>query len=358
MIDRPGGSAASPSVLPWIVVLGVLWGATFPIARLGVLAGGAPFLLVTVDFLLAAAIAAVLAVGRRVSVPSARSLAESAGIGALMIGGINLPLFWGIRFATGGAASIVYATSPAISLAFLLVLQRGPRPSPVRVLALGIGLLGVFTLGVGAGAGGPISNPWALAAFGLGATCQGIGAVVMSLRRPAGEGWWGRSAQFAGAGAIALLALPVLGRSVALPWTVPVIGSILYFAGISLVLGYTIFFRILARSGAISANLVTFLNPIVALALGIAAFGESLGWTEVAGLALVLAALTGIELSDRSRSPPSPTARPVPWLRRRWPVTGRSTGGRSDGSPSDGPSGPPRSGAGSPDPRPASSPRA
>ncbi len=302
-------------MLPWIVGLGVLWGATFPIARVGIAAGGSPFALATLDFLLAAVVAAGIAGARRAPAPSSRSLAESAGIGALMIGGINLPLFWGEQYATGGAASIVYATSPAISLAILLVLQRGPRPGALFAVALGIGLLGVVTLGVGAGSGGPIANPWSISAFGIGATCQGGGAVLMGVRRPTGESWWGRTAQFAGAGVAAIVTLAWLGRSLAVPTTVPVIGSIVYFAVVSLVVGYTVFFRILEGSGPVTANLVTFVNPVAALGLGIFAFGEGLGWAEVAGLALVLIALAVLELSGPAHSggpPPDAAGRRGP----------------------------------------------
>ncbi len=299
----PGPGAPQRGSLAQLVVLGVLWGALFPITKLGIDAGANPFALVTVDFLLAAAVAFGVAAAIRVQRPTWRSLAESAGIGALMIGGINLPLFWGEQFVTGGAASIVYATSPAISLLFLVALHRAHRPGALRIAALGIGLSGVLVLSLAAGAGGPVTNPWGLVAFGLGATCQGIGAVLISIRRPNGEGHWGQAAQFAGAGAVGLAVMGVLSAPLALPMTTAVIASVLYMGLVSLVIGYTLFFGILRRSGPVSANLVTFINPVVALAVGVLAFGESFRTIEIVGLALVLLALALLERHDRVPAP-------------------------------------------------------
>ena len=293
--------ATSGSSVPALLVLGVLWGATFPIARIGIEAGANPFWLVTGDFALATAVSAVLALVGRAPRPSARTLAESAALGALMIGGINLPLYWGEQFATGGAASIVYATSPVLSLVFVLAIRHGPRPGPLRVLALAIGFAGVLVLSLVASAGGPVTDPWGIAAFALGATCQGAGAVMIGWRRPEGEARWGQTGAFAGAAAAGLVTIGLLRPSFALPASPGALGSLLYVGIVSMVIGYTIFYRMIQRWGAVSANLVTFVNPIVAVALGVLAFAEAFQLSELAGLALVLLALTLLELPRRPR---------------------------------------------------------
>lgn len=303
---RAAAAPSGPSRLPSLVLLGVLWGALFPITRLGVEAGANPFALVTVDFLLAAGTAFLLAVGLRAMRPSALSLLESAALGALMIGGINLPLFWGEQFATGGAAAIVYATSPGISLLVLLAAQRVPRPSAVRLGALALGLSGVLVLSLAAGSGGPITDGWGLAAFALGATCQGIGAVLISVRRPHGEERWGQAAQFSGAAAAGLATMGLLSAPFVVPTAEPVLLSIAYMGIVSLVIGYTLFFRLIRDAGPVAANLVTFLNPMVALALGVLAFGESFRAVEALGLLLVLAGLAVLERPEPPPGQPAP----------------------------------------------------
>ena len=292
------------SVLPRLVLLGILWGATFPISRLGVAAGANPFVLVTIAFGIAAAVTAPVAAAMRSPFPSGRSLAESAGVGALLIGGINLPLFWGERFATGGVASIVYATAPMVSLAFVSLLATGERVGPRVGYALGLGLAGVAVLALASG-GAAITNPWGLASFGLGAVCQGTGAVALGRLRPRGEGAWGETFQFVGGGIASLAVVAVLVPRITIAWSAPVVGSVLYVGVVSMAIGYAVFFDLIRRHGAVGANQVTFLNPVVALVVGVIAFAEPFAIEEIGGLALILLALALLHLPV----PPRPTGR-------------------------------------------------
>jgi drug/metabolite transporter (DMT)-like permease len=307
---RVGGSA-----VPRLVLLGVLWGVTFPVSRLGVTAGANPFLLVAIDFGIAAALAGSYAAARRSVRPPPASLAASAGVGALLIAGINLPLFWGERFATGGAASVVYATSPLVSLGFAALLGARERVGLRTGTALALGLGGVLVLALSAG-GTAITSPWGLAAFGLGATCQGAGAVVLVRLRPRGEGPWGATFQFVGGGVASLVVVAAIAPRLTFPGTAPVVGSVLYVGVVSMAAGYAIFFDLLRTHGAVGANQVTFLNPIVALAVGVLLFAEPFVAEELVGLALILAALGLLHLRPRERAPtpaaPSPAGRAAP----------------------------------------------
>ncbi len=298
-------TAGSPLVR--LLVLGVLWGITFPVSRLGVAAGGNPFLLVTVDFAVAAVVTAPVAARYGGPRPSAAGLAVSAGVGALLIAGINLPLFWGERLATGGVASVVYATSPMLSLGFAALLGARERIGPGGAAALVLGLAGVLVLALAAG-GAAVTSPWGLVAFGLGATCQGAGAVGLVRLRPRGEGLWGATFQFLGGGAAALAAVAVLEPNLRLPAVAPVVGSVLYVGVVSMAIGYAIFFDLLRTRGPVGANQVTYLNPVVALAVGVVAFGEPFVPEEVIGLALILAALLVLQRTRRpSVNPDAPT---------------------------------------------------
>ena len=286
------GRATGPSgsAIPRLVLLGVIWGATFPIARLGVTTGADPFLLVTVAFAIAAVVTAPLAALSRTPFPSARRLLESAGVGALLIGGINLPLFWGERYATGGAASVVYACAPLVSVACVALWGAGERIGRRAALALGLGLTGVLVLALASG-GAAITSVWGLVAFGVGAICQGSGAVILGRLRPSGERLWGETFQFVGGGAVSLAVLSVVAPHAALALNPSVVASVLYVGVVSMAAGYAIFFHLVHRHGAVAANEVTYVNPVVALALGIFAFGEAFAPEEVAGLALILVAL-------------------------------------------------------------------
>ncbi|HET9119577.1 MAG TPA: EamA family transporter, partial [Solirubrobacterales bacterium] len=57
--------------------------------------------------------------------------------------------------------------------------------------------------------------------------------------------------------------------------------------------------------GAGRASIITYINPVIAVALGVLVLGESPGAGAIAGLLLILA---GSWLATDDRLPPSPTA--------------------------------------------------
>ncbi len=276
---------------PQLLLLGLLWGLTFPMARLGIDGGASPFLLVLLVLAVASAVMATVAAVTRAVRPPVRSLLQSAALGAFLIAGINLPLYWGLQFATGGAASIVYATAPVISLVTLGAVGGGSHVTTRQVGALGLGLTGVVVLGVASTGGALLVGLFAVAAFVVGASMQGVGAVLGGRVRPRGEGPWGLTFQFLGAATAALVVLPILTPSPAFPVNAATLGSLLYVAVASMAVGYSLFYQLIERVGAVRANLVTFLNPVVALVSGVLAFGERFVPLEGVALALILVAL-------------------------------------------------------------------
>jgi drug/metabolite transporter (DMT)-like permease len=66
------------------------------------------------------------------------------------------------------------------------------------------------------------------------------------------------------------------------------------------------FYRLITLAGSNRAGLVTYLNPVVAVLLGVLVLSEPLSWSTVAGFALVA---TGCWLSTRpAAAPPAPAA--------------------------------------------------
>jgi drug/metabolite transporter (DMT)-like permease len=66
-------------------------------------------------------------------------------------------------------------------------------------------------------------------------------------------------------------------------------------------LAFMVFFRLIAEVGPSRATVITYVNPIVALALGVAVLDESVTAGAIAGLLLILA---GSWLSTDGRLPP------------------------------------------------------
>jgi drug/metabolite transporter (DMT)-like permease len=78
-----------------------------------------------------------------------------------------------------------------------------------------------------------------------------------------------------------------------------------------------VFFRLIAEVGPSRATVITYVNPIVALALGVAVLDESVTAGAIAGLLLILA---GSWLSTDGRVPPGLVAVATRVGRRRRPA--------------------------------------
>jgi drug/metabolite transporter (DMT)-like permease len=178
-------------------------------------------------------------------------------------------------------SGLLVAAVPIFGAIIAVLLGSADRPSPIRWIGLAIGLGGVAVLaGPGAGKGslipvlevlgtalgysiGPlIANRklGALPPVAVNAVCLGIAAVIYSPF--AAETWPAR-----------MPSLEVLGA----------------LAGLGVVCtaaGFLVFFRLIAEVGPARATVITYINPAVAVALGVIILNEP--FTAAIGLAFVL----------------------------------------------------------------------
>ena len=84
------------------------------------------------------------------------------------------------------------------------------------------------------------------------------------------------------------------------------IASVLVLGVVCSALAFLAFFALIAEAGPGKATIITYVNPVVAVTLGVILLDESVGPSAVAGLLLILA---GSWLSTGGRLPPGLTAR-------------------------------------------------
>ena len=76
-------------------------------------------------------------------------------------------------------------------------------------------------------------------------------------------------------------------------WAIAVLGVV------CTALGLIIFFRLIAVAGPGRASVITYVNPLVAVVVGVGILGESVGTVSIMGLLLILA---GSYISTRGRA--------------------------------------------------------
>ena len=199
---------------------------------------------------------------------------------------------------TSSLAAILVATVPLFVALLATRFDHSERPNATRFAGMLIGLAGVVAL-VGIDIGGHVDELLGASAVLLVAFLYAIGPMIVK-RRLADVDPLGPVA--ASLGIAALLVSPFALAD--LPDSMPSADTFASIAVLGLLcsaLAFLFFFRLIAEVGPGRATVITYINPVVALALGVAILDESITAGVVVGLLLILA---GSWLSTDGRLPP------------------------------------------------------
>jgi drug/metabolite transporter (DMT)-like permease len=228
----------------------------------------------------------------------------------------GLPLRWLVAFATAeiaipfpligfgeqrissSLAAILIAALPLVVAFLALRFDRAERPTPTRLVGMLVGLGGVVAL-VGIDIGGRGAELLGAAAVLTATIGYACGPLIVK-RHLANADPLGPVTAAMGIAAIMLLPFGIGD----FPTTTPAADTLVSIAVLGLVcsaFAFLLFFRLIAEVGPSRATVITYVNPIVALALGVAVLGESVTAGAIAGLLLILA---GSWLATDGRVPP------------------------------------------------------
>jgi drug/metabolite transporter (DMT)-like permease len=204
----------------------------------------------------------------------------------------------GEQRVSSSLAAILIAAVPLVVAFLALRFDRGEQPTRTRFIGMLIGLGGVVAL-VGIDIGGRGSELVGAAAV-LAATLGYATGPLIVKRHLSGGDPLGPVAGALGIASIMLLPFGIGGFPTETP-SDEAIASVAVLGLICTAFAFLIFFRLIAEIGPSRATIITYVNPVVALALGVAILGEQVTTGAVAGLLLILA---GSWLSTDGRLPP------------------------------------------------------
>lgn len=195
-------------------------------------------------------------------------------------------------------AAIMVATVPLIGALLAMRFDHSERPTPVRALGLAIGFGGVIAL-VGIDVAGHGGELLGIGAIMVTATGYAIGPMLIKHR-------------FAGLDPRATIGVSLALASLILaPWaaldlpkrapSAGAIGAVVVLGVLCTAVAFVVYATLIAEAGTSRATVITYVNPVVAVALGVTLLGERPGAGAVAGLLLILA---GGWLSTDGRLPP------------------------------------------------------
>ncbi len=177
----------------------------------------------------------------------------------------------------------------------------GERLGPVRILGLLVGLAGVAAL---VGLDLHVDDAGALLQVAGVAVGYALGPWILA-RYLAGQPGLGVIA--AGLGVTALVYLPyALTHMSARPPGRSVLGAVLVLAAVCTALAFVLFFALIAEVGPVRATVITYVNPAVAVTLGVLVLHEPFTVGIAVGFALVLTGSVLATRKSRERAAPAP----------------------------------------------------
>ena len=195
-------------------------------------------------------------------------------------------------------AAIIIASVPLIVTVLSLRFDPSERPTPLRALGLALGFIGVIAL-VGIDVAGSAAEVVGALAVLVGAVGYAIGPMLVKLGM---DGMDSRAAMGASLVIAAVILAPVAALD--LPRRTPTVGALAAVAGLGVfctAMAFVVYTVLVREAGTGRATIITYVNPLVAVVLGVTLLGERPGPGALAGLLMILG---GSWLSTGGRLPP------------------------------------------------------
>jgi drug/metabolite transporter (DMT)-like permease len=290
----PGRVASRASIVLAFASVYFFWGSTYTAIRIG--AADMPALLLAgTRFFIAGAILLGWCRwrGLRIVWP-AKTMAMLAFVGLLLLGGGNVGLVYAEATIPSGLSSLVLAVMP-LYVALIEMFLPGGEPLPVRGwLGMGMGFAGLATLlwpSLRHGIGGDRAVLWALAALLSGALTWAIGSIVSRRARLEANSFVAAAWQMLIAGFVCIACGSMLGEWPHFHLTASAVGSLAWLITGGSLLGYTGFIYLIEHVPVAKVSSYSYVNPMVAVLLGILLLHEHPEKAEFAGMVGIVVAV-------------------------------------------------------------------
>ena len=284
-----------PLLLLCLAATWLVWGSTYLAIKFA-LVSFPPFFQMGTRFLFAGAVLMAWMRWRGAPWPSSRQWLHALAIGTLMLGG-----------GMGGTAFAEVSVGSGLVVAFIAVVPLliaalnlfwGVVPRRIEVAGIALGLIGVVLLTQGAGFG---ASPAGLAAIAIACVAWSLGSVLSQRRWPLAPGAVGFASEMICGGVVLLFISATQHEQPQWPPQASAVAAWVYLVVFGSLIAFNAYMLLLARASAALASSYTFVNPVIAMLLGVAVAGETVTPYEWTAVTVILAGVL-LLLWRRSRS--------------------------------------------------------
>ena len=298
-LTHPGAPspALSPIILLCLAATWLVWGSTY-LAIKYALISFPPFFQMGTRFLLAGVVLAAWMRWRGAPWPGRVQWRNAAVVGALMLGGGMGGTAYAEQTVGSGLVVAFIAVVP-LMIAALNLLWR-VFPSRLELAGIAVGLVGVLMLTQGAGFQ---ASPAGLVAIAVACLTWSLGSVLSQRSLPLASGAMGFASEMICGGMLLLVLSAFTGEhtTVLAQWPPqPVaVAAWIYLVVFGSLIAFNAYMLLLSQASAALASSYTFVNPVIAMLLGVLIAGEHITGFEWTAAGIVLC---GVVLMLRGRT--------------------------------------------------------
>jgi drug/metabolite transporter (DMT)-like permease len=280
----PANTRLSPLIVACLGATWAIWGSTYLAIRFA-LVSFPPYLQMGSRFVAAGlGLAVWMRWVRGTAWPAARQWQHALIVGTLMLGGGMGSV--AIAEQTVGSGLVVVFIAIVPLLIVLVNLFWRVMPGRLELAGIALGLVGVAMLTRGAGFQ---SSPQGLLAIVTACICWSLGSVLSQRRYPLAPGAMGFASEMLAGGAVLMLLAVMTGETFTWPPDPLAAWAWAYLVVFGSLLAFNAYMVLLAETSAGLAASYTFVNPIIALLLGISLGNETVTPWEWASAGIILA---------------------------------------------------------------------
>lgn len=279
----------------------ILWGSTYVAIALAIKTIP-PFIMAGTRFFIAGLILYIYCLLTKEKTPAAISFSKSAAIGLLTLFGGTTALIWGEQYIPSGLAAVIVASVP---FWFVLLDKRNwdkKFSDKFTLLGLVVGFAGILLLFDGKTNFDLYHKAQliAVAVVMIGGLLWAAGSLYSKYSGAEGSTVMLASIQMMAAGIAAFITSYIAGEPKTFLWSnvsMSSVYAVLYLITFGSIIGYIAYIWLLqVRSPAIVGT-YAYVNPVVAMFLGLIFNNEIIGGTQVAALVIILSGVLLVNLS-------------------------------------------------------------
>lgn len=284
----------SPLILACLAATWLVWGSTYLAIKVA-LVSFPPFFGMGTRFVAAGALLLAWMRWRGTPMPSALQWRNALLVGTLMLAG-----------GMGGTAVAETSVGSGLVVAFIAVVPLmialvnlcfGVRPKALESAGIAVGLAGVLMLTQGAGFQ---ASPGGLIAITVACVTWSLGSVLSQRRWPLAPGAMGFASEMLCGGGVLLALSWFAGEPLPTRYEPQAVWAWAYLVVFGSLIAFNAYMVLLAKASPGLASSYTFVNPVIAMLLGVALAGEQVTGFEWGAVGVVLAGVV-LLMWQRSR---------------------------------------------------------